>query len=116
MRMPVRLAIPIPTPYHSRVAGHNSCMPLPPLVRKSPKMECWITATKYGVALFLKRKKVGKERRERKMMEWVIPRCSSPGINRSMSGMMEATNNRGMFKLTFRSLDVAFPVKYPKAR
>jgi len=78
-------------------------------------MECWIKAIKYGVALFPKSQKVGKERRERKIREWVNPRCSSP-INRSMSGMTEATNNRGMFKLTFRSLDVALPVMYPKAR
>jgi len=67
MRMPVRLVILIPIPYHSRVVGHNSCM-LPP-IRKSPGMECWIKAIKYGVALFPKRKKVGKERRERKIME-----------------------------------------------
>jgi hypothetical protein len=33
-----------------------------------------------------------------------------------MSAMMEATNNRGMLALTFRSLDVAFPVMYPKAK
>jgi hypothetical protein len=33
-----------------------------------------------------------------------------------MSDMTEATNNRGMFTLTFRSLDVAFPVMYPRAR
>jgi len=114
MKMPVRLVIPIPMPYHSRVAGHNSCT-LPP-IRKSPRMECWINATKYGAALFPKSQKVGKERRERKIREWVNPRCSSPGISRSMSGMTEATNNRGMFKLTFRSLDVAFPVTYPKAK
>jgi len=78
--------------------------------------ECWIKATKYGVALFPKRKKTGKKRRKRKIREWVNPRCSRPSINRSMSGMTEATNNRGMFKFTFRSLDVAFPVMYPKAR
>jgi len=114
MRIPVRLVILIPIPYHSRVAGHNSCMPPP--IRKSPGKECWIKATKYGVALFLKSKKVGKERKERKIMEWINPRCSSPGINRSMSGKTETTNNRGMFKLTFRSLDVAFPVMYPKAK
>ena len=50
MKMPVRLVIPIPMPYHSRVAGHNSCT-LPP-IRKSPRIECWIMAIKYGVALF----------------------------------------------------------------
>jgi len=30
--------------------------------------------------------------------------------------MTEAKNNRGMFTFTFRSLDVAFPVRYPRAR
>jgi len=115
-RILVKLVISIPMPYHSKVAGHNSCMPLPPPIRKSPGIECWIMATKYGVALFPKRKKAGKERRERKIREWVNPRCSNPGINRSMSDITEATNNRGMFTLTFRSLDVALPVMYPKAR
>jgi len=114
-RMLVRLVILIPIPYHSRVAGHNSCMPPLP-IRKSPRMECWIKAIKYGVAFFPKRKKMGNERIEKKIKEWVNPRCSRPGINRSMSGMTEARNNKGMFTLTFRSLDVTFAVKYPKAR
>jgi len=50
IRTLVRLVILIPIPYQLRVAGHNSCMPPP--TRKSPKIECWIKATKYGVALF----------------------------------------------------------------
>jgi len=50
-RMLARLVILIPIPYHLRVAGHNSCTPPP--VRKSPRMECWIMATKYGAPLFL---------------------------------------------------------------
>ena len=41
--------------------------------------------------------------------EWVGPRCSRPGINRSMSGMMDATNRSGRFMFVLRSLDVAFP-------
>jgi len=113
-RMLVRLVILIPTPYHSRVAGHNSCMPSP--VRKSPRIECWIKAMEYGVALFPRSEKAGNERSERKITEWVNPACSRLGMKRSMSGMTEATNNRGMFMLTFRSLHVAFPVKYPKAK
>ena len=60
--------------------------------------------------------KTGRKSRETMIREWVGPRCSRPGINRSMSEMIEATNNRGMFALMFRSLDVAFPVMYPKAR
>lgn len=48
--------------------------------------------------------------------EWVGPRCSRPGIKRSMSGMIDATKRRGRFMFTLRSLDVAFPVRYPKAR
>jgi len=48
--------------------------------------------------------------------EWVGPRCSRPSINRSASDMTEATNSRGMFTFTLRSLDVALPDKYPRAR
>ena len=48
--------------------------------------------------------------------EWVGPLCCKPGISRSMSGMMEARKSRGMFTFTLRSLPVAFPVRYPKAR
>ncbi len=59
---------------------------------------------------------MGRKSRERRIAEWVGPLCSRPGIKRSMSGMTEATNSRGMLTLTFRSLDVAFPVMYPKAR
>jgi len=48
--------------------------------------------------------------------EWVGPRCCRAGINRSMSGRVETTKSRGMLTLTFRSLDVAFPVRYPAAK
>lgn len=41
--------------------------------------------------------------------EWVGPRCSKPGINRSMSGITEIRKRRGRFTFTLRSLDVAFP-------
>lgn len=50
------------------------------------------------------------------MKECVGPRCSSQGIRRSVSGMIEATSTNGMFKLMFRDLDVAFPSIYPKAK
>ena len=60
--------------------------------------------------------KMGRKSRDMMIREWVGPRCSRPGINRSMSEMMEATNNSGMFTLTFRSLDVVLPVMYPRAR
>jgi len=60
--------------------------------------------------------KVGRKSRVVMIREWVGPRCSRPGINRSMSEMTEATNNSGMFTLTFRSLDVTLPVMYPRAR
>ena len=59
---------------------------------------------------------MGMKSKEMAMREWVGPRCFRPGINRSMSGMIEATNNRGMFTFMFRSLDVALPVMYPRAR
>jgi len=59
---------------------------------------------------------MGRKSRERRIAEWVGPLCSRPGIKRSMSGMTEATNSRGMLTLTFRSLDVALPVMYPRAR
>ena len=68
------------------------------------------------MACFFHTRIAGKAIARNKMMEWVGPRCSRPGINRSMSAMMEATNSKGMFALTFRSLEVAFPLMYPKAR
>jgi hypothetical protein len=60
--------------------------------------------------------KVGRKSREMISREWVGPRCSRMGTNKSMSDMLETTNNKGMFTLTFRSLDVALPVIYPTAR
>lgn len=50
------------------------------------------------------------------IMECVGPRCLRTGIKKSMSGSVEAKNNRGTFTFTFRSLDVALPDKYPKAK
>jgi len=60
--------------------------------------------------------KRGRKSRDMTIREWVGPRCFRAGINRSTSDIIEATNNKGTFTLTFRSLDIAFPVKYPKAR
>ena len=48
--------------------------------------------------------------------EWVGPRCSRPSISRSTSDITEAMNSKGMFTFTPRSLDVALPDKYPRAR
>jgi len=50
------------------------------------------------------------------IIECVGPRCCKPGISRSTSGITEARNSRGMFTFTFRTLDVALPDMYPKAR
>jgi len=75
---------------------------------------------KYGVAflpsLRPQRMKMGKKIMEMTIREWVGPRRSRPGINRSMSDMTEAKNRRGTFTSIFRSLDVAFPFMYPRAR
>jgi len=46
----------------------------------------------------------------------VGPRCVSPGISRSMSGMIESANSKGTFTSTCASFDVAFPERYPMAR
>ena len=53
---------------------------------------------------------------KKNIREWVGPRCSMPGIRKSMSEIMEATSSKGIFMLTFRSLEVPFPRIYPKAR
>jgi len=54
--------------------------------------------------------------RKNMVKEWVGPRCFKPGIKMSTSDMTEAKNSRGRFTFTFKSLDDAFPVMYPKAR
>ena len=77
---------------------------------------CWVRAMKYGVAFFPRSMKAGSRRRQKMIIECVSPRCCRPGINRSASEIMETTNSRGMFTLTFRTLDVVLPDKYPKAR
>jgi len=43
------------------------------------------------------------------MIECVGPRCSKPGMSRSMSGKRETKNRRGTFTSAFRSLDDVFP-------
>jgi len=79
-------------------------------------MMCWITATKYGAAIFLKNKNMGKKRRQKSSIECRGPRCTKPGINISMSGKTDAKNSKGRLTLTPSFLDVNFPVKYPKAK
>lgn len=78
--------------------------------------ECWVRATKYGVAFFPYRMKMGTKMRMEMISEWVGPRCSKPGISRSMSGKMEAKKRRGMLSSRLRILLEAFPVRYPKAK
>ena len=72
-------------------------------------------AVRYGMACFFHMRIEGRAIVKKKMMEWVGPLCSRPGISRSMSAMIEVVNNRGMFVLTFRGLEVAFAVMYPNA-
>ena len=60
--------------------------------------------------------KAGIRRKVRMIIECVGPLCSRPGISMSMSEITEATSRRGIFMSRFRSLDVAFPVRYPKAK
>ena len=60
--------------------------------------------------------KTGMKNRDATIMEWVGPRCSMPGIIRSMSGIMEQKSMSGMFILTFVNFDKDFPAMYPKAR
>jgi len=58
----------------------------------------------------------GKRMIEETISECVGPLCASPGISKSKSGSIESRKRRAALVFTFRSLDVAFPVKYPKAR
>jgi len=60
--------------------------------------------------------RAGIRRSVRRIIECVGPLCSSPGIKRSMSASTEAARSNGIFVSRFRSSDVAFPVRYPKAR
>jgi len=68
------------------------------------------------MALFLKSMKIGRKSRQKTITECIGPRCSRPGINRSMSGSTEARNNKGMFIFAPRILDAVFPDRYPRAR
>lgn len=68
------------------------------------------------MALFLYLMRAGIRKRVRRIIECVGPRCSSPGIRKSMSAITEAARSIGIFASKFRSLDAAFPVRYPKAK
>ena len=59
---------------------------------------------------------MGRKSRQKTITECIGPRCSRPGISRSMSGSTEARNNKGMFIFTSRILDAVFPDRYPRAR
>ncbi len=58
----------------------------------------------------------GRKSRQKIITECRGPRCLRPGISRSTSGRTETRNNRGMFMLTLRILEAAFPERYPRAK
>lgn len=60
--------------------------------------------------------KIGMKNRDATIMEWVGPRCSRPGIIRSMSGIMEQKSMSGMFMSVFVSFDENLPAMYPHAK
>ena len=60
--------------------------------------------------------KAGRNSRHRMIIECVGPLCFSPGINKSMSGIIESANSIGTFTFTCANFDVAFPERYPIAK
>jgi len=107
------LVTQICVPYHCEVMGQNICVPPAP-VNRSPNSECCIKEAKTGAACFLYASKIGMKMTVCTMIEWVGPRCSSPR-KKSTSGIIEAKKSKGMLIFTFKSLEVAFPARYPKA-
>lgn len=83
---------------------------------KSAINECWIKDVRYGRAFFLNRIIVGMKMMIAVSIEWVGPRCSMNGISRSMSGITERDNMRGMLTCVFVKWAVNFAVKYPRAK
>lgn len=72
---------------------------------------------RYGRARVPYNLKSGRNRRVKTMKEWVGPRCSIRlGISRSISGITEKRNRRGMFTFVLVSFDMVFPERYPRAR
>lgn len=59
---------------------------------------------------------MGRKRRQKSRAECRGPRCTRPGISRSMSGRTDAKNSRGRLRFTLSDLDVSFPVRYPRAK
>jgi len=104
------LVTQICVPYHCEDRGQNIWAP----ANRSPRIECCIKEAKTGAACFLYVSRIGMKTTVCTISEWVGPRCSSPR-KRSMSGMMEAKKSKGMLIFTFKSLEVAFPVRYPRA-
>jgi hypothetical protein len=78
--------------------------------------EWLIRAVKQGNARFQYNRKRGIKNKDRTIKEWIGPRCLRLGTRKSMSGRMEARNNKGIFTFTLRILDDAFPHRYPRAR
>lgn len=50
------------------------------------------------------------------IIEWKGPRCSTYGINMSMSGITESVKMRGMFILVLVACAVNLPKTYPRAK
>lgn len=111
--MLMALVTHICVPYHFEVTGQRIWAPPAP-ANRSPSSECWIKDAKTGAAGFLYTRKIGMKTIVCIMIEWVGPRCSSP-MRKSMSGRSETRKSRGMLIFAFKSLDVAFPVRYPRA-
>ena len=112
-KMLTMLVTHICVPYHCEDRGQNICVPPAP-VNKSPKIECCIREAKTGAARFLYASRIGMKTTVCTISEWVGPRCSSPS-KKSMSGIMETKKSKGMLILALKSLEVAFPVRYPRA-
>lgn len=99
-------------PYHCEVMGQNSWMPPTP-ANRSPSSECCIKEAKTGAACFLYNRKIGMKTAVCTIIECVGPRCSSPR-RKSASGIMETKKSKGMLIFVSRSLEVAFPARYPR--
>lgn len=104
----------IRVPYHREVMGQNSWMPPAP-VNKSPNIECCIKEAKTGAADFLYFTRIGMNNSVCTTSEWVGPRWVIPR-KKSTSGITDAKKSRGMLIFTCKTLEAAFPIRYPKAK
>lgn len=104
----------IRVPYHLEATGQNNWTPPAP-VSKSPKIECCVNEVKNGAADLLYLTRIGMNTSVCTTSECVGPRWSSPK-RKSMSGATDARRSRGMLIFTCKALEVAFPVRYPRAK